>query len=252
MGILSWVFDVFLPFPWELEVSFELYLNFLFFFDTILGSLSQAGSDFFSPWTSIVLALCVTWTLSRSHGANPTGKGAVLGTPSLLKYKCIMGCWVVDSPLWTFVYSLQNEEVTWIGLHGLFPTSSQLYNSMKNARYLDIIWKLPCGVEVKCKSTELWVTLKLLRVENNDLDVMFFIFQRATGWHPQTQHTKMRKWPSGVRIHITGAAAAGCINYMFIMIEMGDHNYTQTQNYIYGKNDLSFPFNQDKLGWIQR
>lgn len=129
------------------EVNIEVYLNFLFFFDTIPGSLHQARSDFLSPWTSTVPAVCVARTLPRSHVTNPSGKGAALGTSSLLQFKCIMGHWVVNSPLWTFVYSLQNEGLTRVGLHGLFPASSQLYNSMKNARYLDIIWKLPCGVE---------------------------------------------------------------------------------------------------------
>lgn len=40
--------------------------------------------------------------------------------PPQLKYKHIMGHWVVESRLWTFVYSLQNKELTRVGYMASF------------------------------------------------------------------------------------------------------------------------------------
>lgn len=103
MGLLNWVLDISScpPLPpnprchenWNLacrEVNTEVYLNLLFL-DTLPGSLSQARRFFLCPRNSIVLALCVAWALSRSHTANPNGKGVEVGTSSPAKIQAHHG-----------------------------------------------------------------------------------------------------------------------------------------------------------------
>lgn len=96
---------------------------------------------------------------------------------------------------------------------------------------------------------------KPLRAENNNLDGMFlFIFQRATGWLPQTWHAT-RRWPQemGESDHHW---ARCCRLYWLrrdtlIMIKTCDRNYTQTQYHTHGKNDVNTPLSQDQPVWIQ-